>query len=106
MLQERFKCRHTARSVGELRKVIPLVWCATDRWEGVRLWVWGYDIKSDINGEEKTHLWFGDDYKKLKPDHMDDEFGSNIGFTKWKTVWVKDQSVVDTTNTKAGCSTV
>lgn len=80
--------------------------CATDRWERLRLEVWGHDIKSGINEEGKTHLWFGGDYKKLKPDHMDDEFGSNIGFTKWKTVWVKDQSVVDTTNIKAGCSTV
>lgn len=72
----------------------------------MRLWAWGHDIKSDINEEGKTLLWFGGDYKKLKSDHMDDEFGSNIGFIKWKTVWVRDQSVVDTVNIKAGYSTV
>lgn len=48
----------------------------------MRLWAWGHDIKSDINEEGKTLLWFGGDYKKLKSDHMDDEFGSNIGFIK------------------------
>jgi len=40
-------------------------------------------MKSDVNEEGRILFSFGGDYKRLKPDHMDDEFGSSIGFMKW-----------------------
>lgn len=63
-------------------------------------------MKSDVNEEGRTRLWFGGDYKKLKPDHVDDEFDSNIVFMKWRIEQVKDQGVADPTNIKAGCTAV
>lgn len=104
--QERLKCKHTARSVGELRKVVPLV-CDV-LLIGGRGWDCGHgaQYKSWYKWGRKTILWFGGDCRKLTPDHMDGGFGSNIGFIRLKTVWIEEKSVVDTTNIKAGWSIV
>lgn len=53
----------------------------------MRLGLWGSSVKFDVNEEGKTVLSFGADYKKLKPNHMNCEFGSRICFIKWRTLY-------------------